>query len=116
MQPPPGGPQETCIVHDAVPASAVEVGTEIVAVLGDEQTIADELSSPCGYLAVHVEQTVAAEHVGDVDSPPIEPFCEPAREHLLHSAAQLRCAPVARRQRGDAEPARLAERQRPVEV
>ena len=72
-QPPPDRAQEARVVHDAVPAAAVEVVAVVVAVLGDEECAVDLLPRPAGDLVVQVELAVAADHVRDVDSPAVEP-------------------------------------------
>ena len=58
---------------------------------------------------------MAAGHVRDVDPPAVEPGVEPAARDRGICAAQLGRAPVQLRQRLDAEPGRVAVRERLVE-
>ncbi len=86
-EPRPQRAQEAGVVHDAVPAAHAEVGPEVVAVLGDEERIADLLARPLRDVAVQVDVAVAADHVRDVDAPAVEAELEVATQDVCEAAA-----------------------------
>ena len=112
QEPRPERAQEAGVVHDAVPAAHAEVGPEVVAVLGDQQRVADLLARPLRDVAVQVDVAVAADHVRDVDAPAVEAEVEVAAQDVREAAAQLVAAPVELGQRRDAEPRLVAVRDR----
>ena len=113
-QPAPHRPGERQVVHDAVPAVAVELAAGVVGVLGDEVGVRLGLGHRRPHRPrrepVDVDVAEPPGHVGDVDPPAVEVErrAQPARRHrvgpLEQAAAQLVVAQVELRQARDVEP------------
>ncbi len=115
VQPPGHRTQEARVVHRAVPAGAVEVGAKVVAVLGHEQRAVRRGARPPRDVVVQVDRPEPPSHVRHVDAPAVEAGGEPMAEDRPHARVQLAVPPIELGQRWDAEPRRVAARQRVVE-
>src|SRR5262249_8607067 len=114
-EPPPHRTEEAHIVHDAVPAEAVEVLLEVVPVLGNKQGVACTISYEARDLRVEVDVAVPADHRRRTDSPAVQPEPEPVLHDRAHARPELRGAPVESWHLLVAEPTGVRVRRRSVE-